>query len=107
MDLRRRSLLMTPIALAAGKASAQTTAAPTAPGVPPRAETLILENPEGTIRNAGWFNIWTVNAGGSYTGLQQLAMDALWYLDPSTASTGSGRTRWPPSARSTTPISPR
>jgi hypothetical protein len=24
----------------------------------PRNETLIVENPEGTIKNAGWFNIW-------------------------------------------------
>ena len=28
----------------------------------PRNETLIVENPEGTIKNAGWFNIWAVNA---------------------------------------------
>jgi peptide/nickel transport system substrate-binding protein len=48
----------------------------------PRKETLILENPEGTIKNAGWFNIWAVNAGGRSTGLQQLAMDTLWYIDP-------------------------
>jgi peptide/nickel transport system substrate-binding protein len=48
----------------------------------PRKETLILENPEGTIKNAGWFNIWAINAGGQYTGLQQLAMDTLWYIDP-------------------------
>ena len=30
----------------------------------PRKETLIVENPEGTIKNAGWFNIWAINAGG-------------------------------------------
>ncbi len=48
----------------------------------PRNETLIVENPEGTIKNAGWFNMWTVNAGGRSTGNQQLAMDALWYIDP-------------------------
>src|SRR3954471_7259199 len=48
----------------------------------PRNETLILENPEGTIKNAGWFNIWAINAGGQSTGLQQLAMDTLWYIDP-------------------------
>ena len=48
----------------------------------PRTQTLILENPEGTIKNAGWFNIWAVNAGGRSTGLQQLAMDTLWYIDP-------------------------
>ena len=43
----------------------------------PRKETLIVENPEGTIKNAGWFNIWAINAGGQSTGLQQLAMDTL------------------------------
>jgi peptide/nickel transport system substrate-binding protein len=30
----------------------------------PRNETLIAENPEGTVKNAGWFNIWAINAGG-------------------------------------------
>ncbi|MFI4996625.1 MAG: ABC transporter substrate-binding protein, partial [Hyphomicrobiales bacterium] len=56
-----------------------------AQGIPsniPRTETLILENPEGTIKNAGWFNIWAINAGGQSTGLQQLALDTLWYIDP-------------------------
>ncbi|MBV9636788.1 MAG: ABC transporter substrate-binding protein, partial [Methylobacteriaceae bacterium] len=47
----------------------------------PRKETLIVENPEGTIKNAGWFNIWVVNAGGVSTGLQQLGMDTFWYID--------------------------
>ncbi len=48
----------------------------------PRHETLIVENPEGTIKNAGWFNYWSVNAGGRSTGLQQLALDTFWYIDP-------------------------
>jgi peptide/nickel transport system substrate-binding protein len=48
----------------------------------PRKETLIAENPEGTIKNPGWFNIWAVNAGGQSTGLHQLAMDTFWYIDP-------------------------
>jgi peptide/nickel transport system substrate-binding protein len=48
----------------------------------PRNETLIIENPEGTIKNAGWFNIWAVNAGGQSTGLHQLAMDTFWFIDP-------------------------
>ena len=48
----------------------------------PRNETLIVENPEGTIKNAGWFNIWAVNAGGQSTGLHQLAMDTFWFIDP-------------------------
>ena len=38
----------------------------------PRKETLIVENPEGTIKNAGWFNIWAINAGSQSNGLQQL-----------------------------------
>ena len=48
----------------------------------PRKETLIVENPEGTIKNAGWFNIWSINAGGQSTGLHQLATDTFWYIDP-------------------------
>ena len=48
----------------------------------PRNETLIVENPEGTIKNAGWFNIWAINAGGQSTGLHQGAMDTFWYIDP-------------------------
>ena len=48
----------------------------------PRKETLIVENPEGTVKNAGWFNIWAINAGGQSTGLHQLAMDTFWYIDP-------------------------
>jgi peptide/nickel transport system substrate-binding protein len=48
----------------------------------PREETLILENPEGTIKNAGWFNIWAINAGSQSNGLQQAALDTLWYVDP-------------------------
>jgi peptide/nickel transport system substrate-binding protein len=48
----------------------------------PRNETLIVENPEGTIKNAGWFNIWALNAGGQATGLHQLAMDTFWTIDP-------------------------
>lgn len=48
----------------------------------PRKETLIVENPEGTIRNPGWFNYWVRGGGGASTGLQQLALDTLWYIDP-------------------------
>ncbi len=54
----------------------------------PRNQTLIVENPEGTIRNAGWFNIWAVNAGGQSTGLHQLAMDTFWYIDPESGIDG-------------------
>ncbi|MGE1145771.1 hypothetical protein, partial [Bacillus pumilus] len=42
-----------------------------AQGIPqniPRKELLILENPEGTIKNAGWFNIWAINAGSQSNG---------------------------------------
>lgn len=48
----------------------------------PRKEILIVENPEGTVKNAGWFNIWAINAGGQSTGLHQLGMDTFWYIDP-------------------------
>ena len=47
----------------------------------PRNEVLICENPEGRITNPAWFNIWVVNHGGVSTGLQQLGMDTLWYID--------------------------
>ena len=48
----------------------------------PRNEILIAENPQGRIANAGWFNRWVPNHGGTSTGLQQLALDTLWYIDP-------------------------
>jgi peptide/nickel transport system substrate-binding protein len=70
-------LLITLACLIAGGALAQGAA----PGLP-RNQTLIVENPEGTIKNPGWFNIWAINAGGQSTGLHQLAMDTFWYLDP-------------------------
>src|ERR1700674_3711419 len=54
----------------------------------PRNETLILENPEGTIKNAGWFNIWAINAGSQSNGLQQAALDTLWYIDPESGIDG-------------------
>jgi peptide/nickel transport system substrate-binding protein len=47
----------------------------------PREETIIIENPQGTITNPSWFNIWMVARGGNSTGLQQLGMDTLWYID--------------------------
>src|SRR6218665_3963753 len=48
----------------------------------PRNETLIVHNPEGVIRNPGWFNIWVNGGGGWSNGLHQLTMDTLWYIDP-------------------------
>ncbi len=53
-----------------------------APGVP-RAECLILENPNGTVQPADDFNRWRSGFGAFWIcGLQQLALDALWYIDP-------------------------
>lgn len=69
--------ILTPLAAAFAPAGAQ--------GIPkniPRKELVILENPEGTIKNAGWFNIWAINAGSQSNGLQQNALDTLWYIDP-------------------------
>ncbi len=48
----------------------------------PRNEILIAENPQGRIANPSWFNRWVPNHGGTSTGLQQLALDTLWYIDP-------------------------
>src|SRR5262249_38334470 len=81
----QRLTAVTFAALIAASVLAFARAPAAAQGIPsniPRNETLILENPEGTVKNAGWFNIWAVNAGGQSTGLQQLALDTLWYIDP-------------------------
>jgi len=48
----------------------------------PREQTLILQNPEGVLSNPGWFNVWVNGGGGLSTGLHQLAMDTLWFVDP-------------------------
>src|SRR5690606_35043297 len=52
-----------------------------APGVP-RHETLILENPTGRVVPADDFNRWRPGIQSASTGLQQLSLDALWYIDP-------------------------
>ncbi|MCC6454669.1 MAG: ABC transporter substrate-binding protein [Caldilineaceae bacterium] len=52
-----------------------------APGVP-RTETLILENPTGRVVPADDFNRWRPGVQSASTGLQQLGLDALWYIDP-------------------------
>jgi peptide/nickel transport system substrate-binding protein len=53
-----------------------------APGVP-RNQCLILENPSGTVLPADDFNRWRSGYSGIWVcGLQQLALDALWYIDP-------------------------
>ena len=67
----------------------------------PRKETLIVENPEGTIKNAGWFNIWAANGGGWSTGLQQLGLDTFWYIDP---DNGINNQVWDNSLASEPPI---
>jgi peptide/nickel transport system substrate-binding protein len=65
----------------AGAAAAPGGAAEVAPGVP-RAETLILENPTGKVVPADDFNRWRPGMQAASTGLQQLGLDALWYIDP-------------------------
>lgn len=62
-------------------ASVVDTAAEVAPGVP-RAQTLILENPTGRVVPADDFNRWRPGMQSASTGLQQLGLDALWYIDP-------------------------
>ena len=52
-----------------------------APGVP-RNECIILENPTGTVLPADDFNRWRSGSNTYSTGFQQLALDALWYIDP-------------------------
>ncbi|MBX2999080.1 MAG: ABC transporter substrate-binding protein [Caldilineaceae bacterium] len=52
-----------------------------APGVL-RSQTLILENPTGRVVPADDFNRWRPGIQSSSTGLQQLGLDALWYIDP-------------------------
>jgi peptide/nickel transport system substrate-binding protein len=80
MSTTRRLMFATCLAL--GFAATQPCSAQGIPRNLPRNETLILENPEGTIKNAGWFNIWAINAGSQSNGLQQAALDTLWYVDP-------------------------
>jgi peptide/nickel transport system substrate-binding protein len=60
---------------------AEAAKAEVAPGVP-RAETLILENPQGRVVPADDFNRWRPGVQSASTGLQQLALDTLWYIDP-------------------------
>ncbi len=52
-----------------------------APGVA-RVDTLILENPTGRVVPADDFNRWRPGIQSASTGLQQLGLDALWYIDP-------------------------
>ncbi len=47
-----------------------------------RNECLILENPTGRVVPADDFNRWRPGIQSASTGHQQLALDALWYIDP-------------------------
>ena len=62
-------------------AGAPSAAKEVAPGVP-RNQTLILENPTGRVVPADDFNRWRPGMQSASTGLQQLSLDALWYIDP-------------------------
>ncbi|WP_338723065.1 ABC transporter substrate-binding protein [Devosia sp. XK-2] len=56
----------------------------------PRSETVIVHNPEGIIRNPGWFNLWAVGAGnGTSNGLHNLTTDTLWFIDPDAGIEGA------------------
>jgi len=49
----------------------------------PRTETLIVDNLHGRVGNPGNFNVWIPGSLAGH-GLQQMLMDALWYVDPQT-----------------------
>jgi peptide/nickel transport system substrate-binding protein len=51
------------------------------PGVP-RYQTLILEDPTGRVLDPENFNRWSPGSSTYSTGLQQGALDTLWYIDP-------------------------
>ncbi|MGF1623535.1 MAG: ABC transporter substrate-binding protein [Alphaproteobacteria bacterium] len=53
----------------------------------PREQTIILENPQGTLPVPDNFNIWVPGVYPS-NGLQQLAMDTLWFIDPESGLDG-------------------
>jgi peptide/nickel transport system substrate-binding protein len=85
---RIRALLLAACALTSQLFLSMSSSAQGIPQNIPRKELLILENPEGTIKNAGWFNIWAINAGSQSNGLQQSALDTLWYIDPESGLDG-------------------
>ena len=58
-----------------------------APGVQ-RKDCLILENPTGRITTPDDFNRWRPGFTGASTGLQQIGLDALWYIDPDAGVNG-------------------
>ncbi len=51
------------------------------PGVP-RSEVIIIEDPSGRSLNPGRFNLWGGGVSSWSTGLQQLCIGTLWYIDP-------------------------
>lgn len=51
------------------------------PGIP-RNEVIIIEDPSGRSLNPGRFNLWGGGVSSWSTGLQQLCLGALWYIDP-------------------------
>lgn len=51
------------------------------PGIP-RNEVLIIEDPTGRSTNPGRFNLWGGGVSSWSTGLQQLCLGTLWYIDP-------------------------
>ena len=94
----RRSFLIGTTAIGAlmvagnGLAFGQDAAEGVAPdlGQFPRNETVIVHNPEGVIRNPGWFNPWVVGSGaGISNGLHQLTTDTLWLIDPDAGVEGA------------------
>ncbi|WP_173088111.1 ABC transporter substrate-binding protein [Devosia sp. 1635] len=92
--MRNWKMLLASVAFASFAVGSLATAQDAAPAAPPlndfpRNETLILQNPEATIPNPGWFNIWVNAGGGLSTGLQQLAMDTLWFIDPDAGLDGA------------------
>ena len=54
----------------------------------PRNETIILENPGGRSNPADYFNRWSGWNTSYMGGLQQLGLDALWYIDPDSGVNG-------------------
>ena len=82
------SIFVASLALGSFAYGQETSAPPTTDF--PRNETLIIQNPETSITNPGWFNIWVAGAGGGWsTGLHQLTMDTLWFIDPDAGLKGS------------------
>jgi peptide/nickel transport system substrate-binding protein len=62
------------------------------PGVK-RGDCIIIEDPTGALSNPDSFNRWSCWAGGGggwSTGIQQLGMDTLWYIDPDAGITRPG-----------------